>query len=117
MVACDSGGPLETVGIETGGSQRGFLCRPVPNAFSNAMLALARDVALVRRLGSNGRQHVKAQFSFQGLSRHLNSAVTALVPPANASRFGRWRWSRVGPLLALVLLFAYVFMAILCKLL
>lgn len=47
VIACNSGGPVET--IKDG--QTGFLCDPTPRQFSLAMAKLTQDPQMAKRMG------------------------------------------------------------------
>lgn len=71
VVACNSGGPVETVvdGLT------GFLCDPSPTEFSKAMLKLASDHDLAVKMGKQARDHVVQKFSTKTFGDLLNSYV------------------------------------------
>jgi len=71
VIACNSGGPVETVVNEV----TGFLCDPSPTEFSNAMLKLASDHDLAVRMGKQARDHVVQKFSTKTFGDLLNSYV------------------------------------------
>lgn len=77
VIACNSGGPLETVGsgAQIPDQQRGFLCRPQPEEFATAMRAVAERPSEVTRLGKNGRVAMLERFSFQAFAQKLLRAV------------------------------------------
>ncbi|KAG0467992.1 hypothetical protein HPP92_017320 [Vanilla planifolia] len=71
VIACNSGGPVETVkhGVT------GFLCNPTPLDFSNAMLKLMSDGDLVAEMGREARCHVAENFSTKAFGEQLNRYV------------------------------------------
>ncbi|KAL6838883.1 hypothetical protein ACP4OV_031319 [Aristida adscensionis] len=71
VIACNSGGPVETVVNEV----TGFLCDPSPTEFSKAMLKLVNDHDLVTRMGKQARDHVVHKFSTKTFGDLLNSYV------------------------------------------
>ncbi|CAD6262506.1 unnamed protein product [Miscanthus lutarioriparius] len=71
VIACNSGGPVETVVNEV----TGFLCDPSPAEFSKAMLKLVNDHDLAVRLGEQARDHVVQKFSTKTFGDLLNSYV------------------------------------------
>ncbi|RCV35156.1 hypothetical protein SETIT_7G217400v2 [Setaria italica] len=71
VIACNSGGPVETVVNEV----TGFLCDPSPTEFSKAMLKLVNDPDLVVRMGKQARDHVVQKFSTKTFGDLLNSYV------------------------------------------
>lgn len=75
VLACNTGGPLETV-ID---QQTGFLCDAEPQAFAQRMLDLAKDRSLARELGVSAAEHVKRNFSFDGFAKKLDDVVQECV--------------------------------------
>ncbi|XP_025823257.1 alpha-1,3/1,6-mannosyltransferase ALG2 isoform X1 [Panicum hallii] len=71
VIACNSGGPVETVVNEV----TGFLCDPSPTEFSKAMLKLVNDHDLAVRMGKQARDHVVQKFSTKTFGDLLNSYV------------------------------------------
>lgn len=71
VIACNSGGPVETVVNEV----TGFLCDPSPAEFSKAMLKLVNDPDLALRMGKQARDHVVQKFSTKTFGDLLNSYV------------------------------------------
>nr|CAB3488078.1 unnamed protein product [Digitaria exilis] len=71
VIACNSGGPVETVVNEV----TGFLCDPSPAEFSKAMLKLVCDRDLALRMGRQARDHVVQKFSTKTFGDLLNSYV------------------------------------------
>ncbi|XP_052171054.1 uncharacterized protein LOC127787185 isoform X2 [Diospyros lotus] len=71
VIACKSGGPVETVkdGVT------GFLCDPTPQAFCSAMAKLIRDPQLAERMGAEAKRHVIESFSTKIFGRRLNQIV------------------------------------------
>ncbi|KAL8141292.1 hypothetical protein V2J09_007313 [Rumex salicifolius] len=68
VIACNSGGPMETVKHEV----TGFLCDPNPNEFAVAMAKLIQDTEMAKKLGEQARNHVVASFSTKVFGQHLN---------------------------------------------
>ncbi|GJN01909.1 hypothetical protein PR202_ga19213 [Eleusine coracana subsp. coracana] len=71
VIACNSGGPVETVVNEV----TGFLCDPSPTEFSKAMLKLVNDPDLAVIMGKQARDHVVQKFSTKTFGDLLNSYV------------------------------------------
>jgi alpha-1,3/alpha-1,6-mannosyltransferase len=71
VIACNSGGPMETVRD----GETGFLCDPSPVQFANAMLKLAKDADLATRMGEEARKHVTSTFSTKIFGDKLNNYV------------------------------------------
>ncbi|KAL6494137.1 hypothetical protein OROGR_032046 [Orobanche gracilis] len=71
VIACDSGGPVET--IKNGVT--GYLCEPSPRDFSMAMANFVRDPQMSKTMGQEARQHVVRSFSTEIFSQHLNAYV------------------------------------------
>lgn len=74
VIACNSGGPLETILHE----ETGYLCEASPSAFAQKMLKLAKDRSLARELGASASRHVRKQFSFQIFESKLSAVVESL---------------------------------------
>ncbi|KAJ4844367.1 hypothetical protein Tsubulata_029731 [Turnera subulata] len=68
VIACNSGGPVESVknGVT------GFLCEPTPQEFSSAMAKLIRDPQMAKEMGEEARRHVTESFSTKTFGQHLN---------------------------------------------
>ena len=71
VIACNSGGPVETVVNEA----TGFLCDPSPIEFSEAMLKFVNDHELAVRMGKQARDRVVQTFSTKTFGDLLNSYV------------------------------------------
>ncbi|PKU71238.1 alpha-1,3/1,6-mannosyltransferase ALG2 isoform X1 [Dendrobium catenatum] len=71
VIACNSGGPMETVKNEV----TGFLCEPTPSEFSKAMAKLLSDGELAVRMGKEARLHVAEMFSTKTFGDQLNRYV------------------------------------------
>ncbi|CAL5405952.1 unnamed protein product [Camellia sinensis] len=68
VIACNSGGPVET--IKNGVT--GFLCGPSPQDFSLAMAKFIQDPQMAERMGLEARQHVTESFSTKIFGQRLN---------------------------------------------
>ncbi|KAH3694891.1 alpha-1,3/1,6-mannosyltransferase ALG2-like [Dreissena polymorpha] len=75
VIACKSGGPLETV-VD---SKTGFLREGRPDQFAEAMERFVDDPKLGKSLGENGRKHVEQKFSFKTFTDQLDEVITDLV--------------------------------------
>ncbi|KAF9587724.1 hypothetical protein IFM89_004701, partial [Coptis chinensis] len=75
VIACNSGGPVETVkdGVT------GFLCDPTPQDFSLAMAKLIKDPSVVDKMGREARQHVSESFSTKVFGQRLNQYLIDVV--------------------------------------
>ena len=71
VIACDSGGPLETVVNE----RTGYHCGPTVADWAEKMTKIHQDHQLARQLGLNGREHVLKNFSFEAFQRQLNRVL------------------------------------------
>lgn len=78
VVAVNSGGPVESI-LD---GQTGFLCRPTPEAFADALTELIGNPALVEEMGNRGKLRVESTFSrkalgieFEALLRHSYESV------------------------------------------
>ena len=68
VIACNSGGPLETI-ID---GETGFLCSPNVNEWCNAMKKFIDDKELSSKMGKAGRKRVVKHFSRRALIRVIN---------------------------------------------
>lgn len=59
VIACNSGGPCETV-VD---GETGFLREPKPDEWGKAVLQLVNDLNKAREMGQNGKKHVNKHFS------------------------------------------------------
>ncbi|XP_016470200.1 uncharacterized protein LOC107792493 isoform X2 [Nicotiana tabacum] len=68
VIACNSGGPVESVkhGVT------GFLCDPSPQEFSLAMANLIQDPHMAEKMGQDAHEHVTESFSTKIFGQHLN---------------------------------------------
>jgi alpha-1,3/alpha-1,6-mannosyltransferase len=72
VIACNSGGPVETV--KSGVT--GYLCEPTPDDFSKAMAKFVENSELANRMGTEARKHVVESFSTKTLGQRLNQFLT-----------------------------------------
>lgn len=71
VVSVREGGPLETVLDQ----QTGYLCESSPTGLAEALLRLAENQDLRKKLGENGFRYVRTKYSWsQGAEDFLNSA-------------------------------------------
>ncbi|KAI9195580.1 hypothetical protein LWI28_016280 [Acer negundo] len=75
VIACNSGGPVETVKNEV----TGFLCDPTPQEFSLAMAKLIKDPEMAKTMGEEARQHVTQSFSTKIFGQHLNQFLVDIA--------------------------------------
>ncbi|KAL1821501.1 uncharacterized protein LOC108219428 [Daucus carota subsp. sativus] len=75
VIACNSGGPVETIkdGIT------GFLCDPNPEAFSLAMSKLIGEPQLALNMRREARRHVEKSFSTKIFGQNLNQYLVDIV--------------------------------------
>lgn len=75
VIACNSGGPVETIkdGIT------GFLCDPNPKDFSLAMTNFIREPQMAERMGGEARRHVTVSFSTQIFGQNLNRYLVVIA--------------------------------------
>ncbi|KAJ6829769.1 alpha-1,3/1,6-mannosyltransferase ALG2-like [Iris pallida] len=71
VIACNSGGPVETIKHEI----TGFLCEPTPLEFSKSMSKLISDPCMAERMGKEARRHVTENFSTKKFGKQLNQYV------------------------------------------
>lgn len=75
VIACNSGGPVETVKD----AETGFLCDPTPEDFSLAMAKLIQDPQMASRMGGEARKHVAESFSTKTFGQHLNQYLMSIT--------------------------------------
>ena len=96
VVACDSGGPKESVAHGV----TGFLCAPEPEAFAAAMARVAggrEGQAVARRMGVLAAQRVAWKFSRKAFGDRMLSLMPGLLDEAaDARRRDARRFFRVG---------------------
>lgn len=68
VIACNSGGPVET--IKNGVT--GYLCDPTPREFALAMAKFIQDPQMAERMGTEARRHVTESFSTKIFGQRLN---------------------------------------------
>lgn len=68
VIACNSGGPVETV--KNGAT--GYLCEPAPREFSLSMAKFIQDPQLAERMGIEARRYVTESFSTKIFGQRLN---------------------------------------------
>jgi alpha-1,3/alpha-1,6-mannosyltransferase len=75
VVACNSGGPTETVvdGVT------GFLCEATPEAFGRALMTLLDDPVRAERMGKAAHDHVVATFGQDRLVREWKAITESAV--------------------------------------
>ena len=74
VIAVNSGGPRETIKH----NETGFLCRPEPKDFANAMKRFVFDKSLAREMGNAGHEHVVHSFSFNQFKEKINDLINSL---------------------------------------
>lgn len=75
VIACNSGGPLETV-VD---SKTGYLREGRPDQFAEAMEKIVSEPKLTKTFGENGKKHVLEKFSFETFTSQLNSVINDLI--------------------------------------
>lgn len=75
VIACNSGGPVETVKD----AETGFLCDPTPEDFSLAMAKLIQDPQMASGMGGEARKHVAESFSTKTFGQHLNQYLMSIT--------------------------------------
>ncbi|XP_053393905.1 alpha-1,3/1,6-mannosyltransferase ALG2-like [Mercenaria mercenaria] len=75
VIACSSGGPLETV-VD---GKTGYLREGLPDQFAEAMERIVCDPKSAEKLGEAGKKHVEEKFSFRAFTDQLNTVITDLV--------------------------------------
>ncbi|KAI7752005.1 hypothetical protein M8C21_029937, partial [Ambrosia artemisiifolia] len=82
VIACNSGGPVESVKD----GETGFLCDPSPQSFSLAMAKFLNDPSLAEKMGSKARAHVATSFSTKTFGNKLNEYIMDVVEPHKRSK-------------------------------
>eukprot|EP00808_Paulinella_micropora_P000662 g13926.t1 len=82
VVACNSGGPLESVqdGVT------GFLRAPEAKAFSAAMATLVTDQNKAKQMGKKGKKAMLSKFSLDTFSRQLDDILSSMCPDKQSKR-------------------------------
>jgi alpha-1,3/alpha-1,6-mannosyltransferase len=70
-IACNSGGPLESI-ID---GKTGYLCPPTIESFSNAMLTIVNNLSKTSTMGESGHEHVSTLFSLKTFTSTLDSVI------------------------------------------
>lgn len=71
VIACNSGGPVETIRHRL----TGYLCDPTPLEFSRAMARLINDPQMAERMGLEARECVAGSFSTNIFGQHLDRCL------------------------------------------
>jgi alpha-1,3/alpha-1,6-mannosyltransferase len=74
VIACNSGGPLESI-VQ---GETGYLCKPLPDMFAAAMKELMKE-GVSERMGRQAQVHVRGKFSRAAFGEKLNQAVVTLA--------------------------------------
>lgn len=77
VIACNSGGPLETIKHDV----TGFLCEPTPFEFAQAMSKLLTVPETAVKMGEEARIHVTQTFSTETFGEQLNHYVLDIHHP------------------------------------
>ncbi|KAL5697426.1 hypothetical protein ACHQM5_030742 [Ranunculus cassubicifolius] len=75
VIACNSGGPVESVVDNV----TGFLCDPTPKEFALAMAKFVRDIRVAEKMGREARRHVGESFSTKVFGQRLNRYLVDIV--------------------------------------
>mmetsp|Transcript_3905 Transcript_3905/g.24707 ORF Transcript_3905/g.24707 Transcript_3905/m.24707 type:complete len:419 (-) Transcript_3905:985-2241(-) len=78
VIACNSGGPMETILHQ----KTGFLVEPCPSAFAQAMQALTSDPSRAAHMGCLAREHVQQRFSRAAFGDRINQEIVDLAKEA-----------------------------------
>ena len=104
VIACDSGGPVESV--EDG--RTGWLCRPTAEAFAAAMgRVLSSDEAQRTAMGERGRRRMLDKFSIDQFVDAFDRCIRQLIAGAAAGR-SKPRWTNALTAIAVLMLAAGV---------
>ena len=80
VVACNSGGPLESVV----NGKTGFLCKPLPEAWAKAMGELMQE-GVAEKMGVQSQTHAREKFSRRAFGESLNEVVVQLAAQKSKS--------------------------------
>lgn len=61
VIACNSGGPCETVENNI----TGYLCKPTPEDMANSMYKIFANKVATKSMGENGKKRLENKFSYQ----------------------------------------------------
>ena len=75
VIACNSGGPIESVQNES----TGFLCEPDAREFASAMGVLLAQPSRANVMGKAARRHVERQFSRGRFGELLEEILEEIV--------------------------------------
>ena len=75
VIACNSGGPLESVKELPENERTGYLCDPTAEAFAKAMENIVSNREKALALGKNGYTHVRSKFSRTVFGTILNDIM------------------------------------------
>ncbi len=100
VLACSSGGPLESIIHE----ERGFLCEPTPKSFPKYVRLLQNEKGLPEKLGNQAINHVQQKFSREVFGLKLE---TILSDMKKDRKFLNVFW--VFPLLFCLILLSRIF--------
>ncbi|XP_065657525.1 alpha-1,3/1,6-mannosyltransferase ALG2 isoform X2 [Hydra vulgaris] len=74
VIACNSGGPKETVLHKV----TGYLCEPKPEHFANSLMTFINGDKITTTMGENGYDRVIKNFSFDAFTSKLDSLIKEL---------------------------------------
>ena len=104
VIACDSGGPVESV--EDG--RTGWLCRPTADAFATAMKrVLAMDEAERVAMGERGRKRMVDKFSIEQFVDAFDRCIRQLSEGAAVAKSKPW-WTSLLTAVAILMMVAGV---------
>ena len=101
VIACASGGPLETIVH----GETGYLIDPTPEAFAHHMDFLLLDRMRALEMGKAARVRVEQNFSRDKFGKALESICITAAENREVLRW-RWRFVRLAELVTLVLMVA-----------
>lgn len=77
VLACNSGGPLETV-VD---GRTGYLLEPRPEEWTKKISELFKDPIKVKSMGKEGEKHVKENFTIEAFANQLERTIKKLLDP------------------------------------
>jgi alpha-1,3/alpha-1,6-mannosyltransferase len=104
VLACNSGGPTESVLVEPTEDRTGWLCPPDPQAWANALLEIVSLTAPEREaLSERSRTRARALFTMDAMAGGLEAALqeAAAKGPVRTSAF----WNLLLPIVFLFIVY------------
>ncbi|KAG2151145.1 glycosyltransferase family 4 protein [Suillus bovinus] len=108
ILACDSGGPTETVVDQPAGQRTGWLYRPQPSVWAQALEEICNLSETDRKaLSQRARDRAKKMFGMEAMAKSLEAVLEEAVSMGQVSRTGMWLVMFAVLGLLVVLIFRY----------